>query len=491
MEPNHYMDASQEKEISLSELLWKVVKSWRFIICLAAVFCVLMTGYKYISDKRNIANVNKEKSQSVKELQKDLTGEEKKALDQAVRVSQQLEQQRNYLEKSLLMQINPYQKNVATLQFYVDTDYKIDLSSIIESDYATELVRSYVAYIENGGLGKAVQEVMKWNIESAYFNELITLGGRISNSNDATNATNGVGATFTIYVTAEDAEKCSQLAEAVKSEIEDYKNTLAGKIGKHDLILVDSYMSVVKDSSLVSQQDNLKNSINSLQSQLTDLQTNMTEIQIEILDKKENIQFEKDDEEKDISAGISKKYLLLGFLLGGFLGCAWVAMRYIFDKYIKSSEELQNLYGMRIFGEVSQKTGEEKRAFGFVDKWIDSLQRKEIWSKEEQLELICTNLKVTCEKNAAKKILLTSSFHQDEKDKSLISEIGDFLRKSDVEVVYAENMIRNAKTFEIMAEIGRVVLIEKVGTTEYAALEKELQLCKEQKAEILGSIIME
>lgn len=493
MEPNKYLDNSQEKEINLSDLIWRLLGSWRFLICMAVIFCILAGGYKFAADSKSMKTAKESQDTPLDELQVELTDAEEQAVEQANRLLEQIRQQQAYLDNSVLMQIDPNNKNVGTMLYYVDTNYEVDLNQTIRMDYAPELVESYASYIKNGGLDEKLQRALGWDVDSAWFHELITLGGRITNANTDTYGNYLPGVTFTLYLTGENAEKCRMMMDAAEKEIAAYQKKLSKSIGEHDLVLVDSYLSVVRDASLASTQDSMKNNIVSLQGQLANLKTSMSTVQLSLLESSHdgNSKEEAEEEELRDKASVSKKYLLLGFLLGGFLGCGWVALRYIFDKYIKSAEEVQSLYGVRIFGEVSDMPDKKKRVFSFVDKWLDSLHQKEIWSREEQMELIGTNLRVTCEKSGAKKILLTTSLHLNEEEIKLVQEITGLLKKNSLEVVFAENMVRNAKTFETMAEIGQVVLLEKTGASMYASIEKELKLCIEQNAQILGTIVIQ
>lgn len=492
MEPNKYLDNSQEKEINLSDLIWKLLGSWRLLICMAVIFCILAGGYKFAADTRDIKAAKESKDTQEDVAETELTDLEEQAVDQANRLIEQIRQQQEYLENSVLMQIDPNNKNVATMLYYVDTNYEVDLNETIKMDYAPELVEGYASYIKNGGLDNKLYKVLGWDGDLAWFHELITLGGRITNANTDSYGNYLPGVTFTIYLTGENAEKCQMMMDTAEKEIAVYQKKLSKSIGEHELVLVDSYLSVVRDASLASSKENAKNTIISLQGQLANLKTNMNTVQLSMLESgnDEDAEDELEDELPD-RASVSKKYLLLGFLLGGFLGCGWIALRYIFDKYIKSAGEVQSIYGVRIFGEVSNLSAKKKRVFSFVDKWLDSLHQKEIWSREEQMELINTNLRVTCEKSETKKLLLTTSLHLNEEEKKLVQEITSLLNKNSIEVVFAENMVRNAKTFETMAAIGQVVLLEKAGATMYTSIEKELQLCIEQNAQVLGTIIIQ
>lgn len=483
MEPSNYSMMAEEKEINLIDLIWKVLRSWRFILCLCLIFCVATAGYKYLSDYRSIENEKKMQQRPQEEQEEELTNEELQAVNAVLVVLNQIQEKQAYQKNSVVMNIDAYNKNIATLYYYVDTDYKIDLTKEFVPDYAAQLINSYAAYIRNNGFYKEVKNSLDWDIEQIYFNELISI------KSDAISTNNN---TFSISITAESGEKCEELAQAVGNAVEAYQKNLADKIGEHELKRIDTYQGVVSDTELADRQDSLDTRIVDLRNQVTNLKTNMSDTQIKYLENIESEIIDEEDSKKEQeSASLSVKYLLLGFVLGGFLGCMWIGARYVFDRSVKSADELQTIYGIRVFGKLYTAEMPKKRAFGFVDRWIDLLQKKESWTNQELLELIETNLRVTCEKQKVDRVLLTTALHLDESDRKWAEEIMKSLKKASVDVVFGENMLRNAKTFEQMAEIGNVVLLEKAGATEYAAFEKELQFCKEQKANILGSVVLE
>ena len=101
-----------------------------------------------------------------------------------------------------------------------------------------------------------------------------------------------------------------------------------------------------------------------------------------------------------------------------------------------------------------------------------------------------TNLLVTCQKFKTKKVFFTTSIHLNEEEKKTIDHIMGQMRKQGIETVFEDNVTRNAKALVQMSEIGEVVLLEKIRQTEYQELEKELKLCQEQDANLLGIIVI-
>lgn len=490
MENNTQMwNKSEERQINIGDLFWKLIYSWRLIIGWAIVLAVCLGGLKYVKDVRATKAMSQEEVISLEEKEEELSEEEKKTLEDARILQDCIEEKQIYQSDSVLMKINPYEKFVVTLQYYVDTNYIMNYTQDMEQDYSTELIDAYTSYVENKGLLKNVSGTLQWNMKDSYLGELISAGGRVSNDNNVSDTTNGSGNTFVVYLTGEDEQQIEQLAGAVEKAIDEYKPTLEEKIGKHDLILVSNLASTVVDTTLMEMQMKLDDSITTLQTKLDTITAAFSADQKQIFEGEQEAE-EDAEENKNVatSASVSVKYIVLGAFAGAFLACVWIALRYILGNKLKNTAEMEELYGLRIFGELEQKEGKKKRFLAVIDREIDKLCKKEVWTLEEQKKLILTNLTVSCKKEGITKLFVTTSLHLTEMEKQLIESVTKELKNVGIEVVFGENILRNAKSFEQMSEVGTVILVEKVGHTSYSNLEKELTLCMQQKAVVFGVI---
>lgn len=490
MENNTQMwNKSEERQINIGDLFWKLIYSWRFIIGWAIVLAVCLGGLKYVKDVRATKAMSQEEVISLEEKEEELSEEEKKALEDARILQACIEEKQAYQSNSILMGINPYAKPVVTLQYYVDTNYIVNYTQDMEQDYAIELVSAYTSYVENKGLLNNVSDTLQWKMEDIYLGELISAGGRISIDGDVSDTMNGSGNTFVVYLTGENEKQLEELAGAVKKAIEDYKPILEEKIGTHELVLVSGLASTVVDSTLVNMQTVLSDSITTLQTRLDTMIATFSTDQKQIFEGESDAEGAVETNEKVVvGASVSVKYIVLGAFAGAFLACVWIALRYILGNKLKNTAEMEELYGLRIFGELEQKEGKKKRFLAVIDRGIDKLCKKEVWTLEEQKKLILTNLTVSCKKEGITKLFVTTSLHLTEMEKQLLESVTKELKNVGIEVVFGENILRNAKSFEQMSEVGTVILVEKVGHTSYSNLEKELTLCTQQKAVVFGVI---
>lgn len=481
---NHW-NSAEEREINLEELFWKVLYGWRLIILSAIVGMLLLGGYSYIRSRQSVEQTQQKSEVSVKELERGLTQEEKKKLRQAEAMMQELDNKETYRENSVLINLDAYHQNRKVLQYYVDTGYTWSFDKENEEDYTDDILKSYTSYVDDQGFLESIKKRIKWKKEDEYLGELVA-SREIDNIKGTEKQIQKN--TFSIYVTGENKEMIDEISEALEASIADYQTVLSEKIGEHELTLVDKYEGSFVNSALADQKNMLNAAILKLETDLDTLTTDFTDIQNQIL-KGDAEGSESEIETESAKAGISKKYLLLGLIAGIFLSVLWIAMCYVLNKSIKNAEEVQGLYGLRIFGNLNIKTQGKKRVLSGVDHWLEKKQKKAVWSLEEERDLILTNLSVTCKKEKIQRVFFTSALHLSEEDKKEIYFFIEGLEKAGIQTIFEENIIRNASAFEHMSEMENVVFVEKIGETSYEALEKQLILCAEQNAVVLGMIM--
>lgn len=464
-----------EREVNFQNMIWQIIYSWRAIIISAIVCAVLFGGIKYAKDVRSAGASEQTTGAATNELEKKLSDEQSDAVNAAKSVKSQLESKRDYKAKSVLMNLDPYKENVVTLQYYVNTNYVLNLSQNIKKDSTSDVVGAYISFVKNKGVVNAIGDT-----GNGYINEQLL----------ANSITDSSAGNFVVYVIGKNEEDAEKLADKVDASIQAYQSTVADKIIAHELTLVERHASLNTDNDLATKQLALNASISDLKTQLSTLKAGMTSDQLKLLDKNSKETSKAKSEQQTVATPISKKYVVFGILIGIFLSSVWIAFCFVIDGKINSARELQQTYGLRILGEYADAKNRKKRVFQFVDNWLDRLNHKETWTEEEQKALILTNIGVTCKKENVTKVFVTTSLHLDESDKQLVNMFLKSLEAAGLQTVFGENIMRNAKSLEQMSEIGTVILVEKEAYSAYSSLERELSLCSEQKAEVLGVVVI-
>ena len=479
MDNNMLYGNENERQVKLSDLLWEIVYGWRLLIVGAVILAVALGGLKFVKEWRGTRTEEPEEvsEEDLMLVEEELTEDELLQLEDARDLWDQIEIQEKYAEESPRMHIDPYEHDIVVLQYYVDTNYTYNLMENYVPDYVSNIMGAYVYYVNNYGIRAELSKRM--DMTEYYAGELISAG-------------TGMGSMFTVTAMGVDADAANSMADALDDLITKYKPTLSAKIGEHDLILVDRYNSVLRNTSLATEQANVIAAIKSSKANLDAMVEAFTPNQQLVWKNEKNIMEEEKPLDKE-PAGISivsvLKYIILGGVAGVFLGCVWIAMRSLLTTRLRNSDDIQQMYGLRVFGSITE-TEKKKRFLSGIDKWLDSLRSKEKWTKEEQLDLILTNIKVTCRKEQIGKVFLTSSVHLQEADKAQITELMGELQKMGIQAQYGERITSNAASFERMTDIGQAVMVEKLGVSAYEAIGKEIGMCREQSVKTLGVVVI-
>ena len=101
---------NQVREISLRQLFWKVMMGWKLWIVCAVLFAILLPGVKYAKDVRayHAAQQPKDEKQEPTVV---LTDDEQQQIDDVKSLNLLIEKNSNYMQNSILMNIDPYQEH--------------------------------------------------------------------------------------------------------------------------------------------------------------------------------------------------------------------------------------------------------------------------------------------------------------------------------------------------------------------------------------------
>lgn len=465
---------SEEREIHLTDLLWKILFSWRFILICGVIFAILLSGWKYWKDCQNASVIKNQPS--LEELEKSLTEEESEGILKAQAIQSLITSQKKYRAESVWMNLDAYAIDEVILQYYVDTDYVVNLDEEIQKDYGEELVWAYTAYVEQNSIQSLLKSRLDWNMDGAYIGELLSVKPA-----DESNQ-------FTLVVTGANPDQAAELADQAATLLEEYQSMLADKIGSHKLTLLDRSATVVNDTALAEIQSAFDEKITAQQTKLDTLTAAFSAAQLRVY------QGEAEEAEKaEIIAaapGFSVKYLFLGAFVGIFLSCVWLALCFIMNGRVKTVQDLQEYYSLSIFGSISTES-QKKRFLAGIDRWLASLRRKGKWTGEERQEMLLTNLELACKRENVEKLFVITSLQLSQNDSKLLETLRQKLEKQGTQMIIGKNVLHNAASLEQMAEIGQVVLVEKAEVSSYAEIEQELRLCAQHGIHVLGAIGLE
>lgn len=465
----------KEREVTLQELLWKIIFGWRRLLICALVLGIIAGAVKYSGD--NKAYEAAKSAANAPEVSEQLTEEEQLQIQETKAVQTALDESRKYMQDSVLMSVDPYAENVLVLQFYVDSDYQFNYTQDNSTDYTPDIVTAYGDYVTNGKIAQRVVEVLDLEYEAHYVQELISV--ELMSASEI----------FSVEVIYPEADVFSNIAQVIQEELAVQTEEISQSIGSHTLKLLSQNETVRTDSDLASSQKSARDMVINYRTQLQTLKAAMSETQLKVL---ETGYVETDGDEETVRVmpvkpSISMKYVLLGIIAGLLLGILWIVCKSFFTNRLQFADDLTNLYGLRSFG--SYRT-EKKRFVVDAFLWKLKTRKEKKLTQEEYFDIICANLELICKSANISRLYLCGTV-MEQIGAKLPESIADKLKGAGIDVLCGNDVRYDMRSLRDMKEVGNAVLLEQVGVSGYQEIEKELKVLQEQQVEILGCICVE
>lgn len=448
--------------ISVKDLIKECIRKIWIIIVAMVVFGILLAGFRYAKDKKNIANTTVAESTEKVDVEKivdDLERDDYNQVMTYVDLTNYRDQNRLYTADAKLMKINPYKVDTVLLQYYVNAE---------DENTRKDMAAAYLSYISGGSLAADVVENNDLEDSSSDIQELIQC--------DATGLTTGTAFytentnTINMYVYGVDEQDAKDIASYVKESMDAYSQKLSA-VAPHTLTLFEEQYSVTCATKLVSLKNDRFGNLMTYNDRTTSYEGLLSDKQKESAQKivsaqKENDELEDSNEtgktaKKDETpkASISKKYLVVGAFLGLVLAVVIIVLRYMFDPTIKTSKDLQMFYGTNFIGDVAQADGALLAASKIIN--------------------MCSNRQI-------KKVLIAGKMATE--NEAAIKEVVDVVEKKGIVADIIGDILTDADAVQTLEAKSNVVLVEAVRKSKYEDFNQEKALCESLDAQLLGYI---
>lgn len=485
------MNEQQEvREISLVDLMFYCLEKWRGILVLMLIMGILAGAYKYQSVVRSNqsakqeAALESEDGEEAEEEEDPMTLNERsvESYEQIIaRCEKDVEAQEDFLNRSIVMEIDPFHVSTGTLSYYVDGGEHLD-----------SLVAALRTFVVDGSMA----EKLHAKNDAVSVEDLRYL----VSFNSSDRETYRVGdyevirpekLVIQILINMPDDKLCGEyLAEAEKI-MKEYSAKLQKTLAVHRLSLLSSVQSEKADSSIQSYQATLRSGYVEA---VRNLQTYQTEM---------NTVLSLETEETGSSSGgagsaavlanpaaEALKYAVIGVVLGGFMACFVLMMLYIMSGRLRNTKTFAEEYGMPMLGLV--RNSDRKRAFGAVDAWIFRLEEGAYarLGCEDQVKIAAANVQAAIRKMPGKrdkkKIMLAGTVAREDAAglcEKLTAQIPEVSWSSYVQIVFQADAIRELEDYD------GILFVEKRGISDSRFIVKERKMAAERGVEVLGSVI--
>lgn len=498
---------AEDRKISLADLLIYVLKGWRWLLAGMLLMGIAAGGIRYLEEIKAVKEYQKiysagevqqqqgktelgkgQPAPDLKQLREKMSEEEKRAVKKVVRLEKEYAQMEDYMQSSVLMQMDAYRVSTARLQYWVDMDTGKDKGGTAETGMtAGVLVDAYINRIMDSQWRKNVLESVDDSIGLQYLSEMIS----VTKTDHA----------FVVYMKYTEQGQLRKIANELKKDLGNYCKELSGSFGTHRLVLVNESVGVVVDNDVYTIQQNrksalltLENNIAAYKAAFNDAQKSLYtgKIVVSKTEKTQDNTLEGDEDEEVIESPAPRiriYNILLGAILGMLLAGIVRASVYVFSDKLKNGDNIEAYPGISGLGYMEEQKTEVSGYFGRLDAKLDRYSRRNCGSltNEQQIQMIVSNIALCCEKERLKNIYFNSSVNfTGEKT----GQIADMLRKRGIAVSNGLSILQDAAAMEDMCRADGVVFFEETGKSRYGNLEWETKLCRMHQKKMIGMVVV-
>lgn len=493
---NEYQEQPYEKEISLTELLFFCLKKWRWIVAAMLVVAVLAGAYRFQSTVSS--NRAKQEAQALEE------GEEQQEIEVIANPNveyyesaianwqQEMEDLKDYIDSSVIMQLEPYHLDTGNLSFYISAG---DASEAVRDT----LVSAYDEFVTNGQLAAAMVEendsITESELQYLLKFESVALprseiNYEIIEGQDSMFQITNMGANrpdvFRVQITADSERNCADYMEAAKTALTEYSSLLQEELGiAHEIQLLSESQTERIDQNIQTYQNGILNSYASAFNQVKNLQA---ELETVLAEEGETIEVGT-TVTYDNPVVEAVKFAIIGLVLGAFLAAFVLVVIYLMSGKLQSTDHFREEFGMPLLGQIT-KNSDKKGIFGFIDRWLQRIEEGEYAdiTYEEQLKIAAANLRTAVSKEEGlKKIMLAGTIAKDEAEAfcaRFAPELDDVLLSS------YERIVFQASALEDLDDYDGVLFLEKKGASYTKLIKKEKALVADRNVKVLGAIVL-
>ncbi len=482
------MNETNERELNLMWLLYRVLRGWKSIIIWTIVGALVagvagfgLVGLKLIDDE-----YMEEAQQAFDRKHAAWWAMKEDYRIRLEKLEESKARQEEYNEKSIMMDIDPMKKTVASFELYVKYDYTIDPNLTVQNpDLSNRILRSYATYMTNGEMYQYIMNNLDYEIEMRYLTEILGISVDYSNN------------FITVSVVHVDDESCQQILTLARTGIESRTAQIAADIDEHSISLSNQTSYETIDNGLKDAQEaNIK--------AVTDIDTSINALnQARLKWEAGDVEPAEGQDEDDVLTGIEPvfeyspmeiakdvlKKAIIGAAVGFVLPIVYLCVISILSGKLLNPEDMKTRFGLRVIGLLP--TDNTKRAVSGLSAQIAKLGGVKI--KQTQYPVLAKMIGSSIASEAAgregseswKTIAFTGTGTSEEMEKAVAA-----MGITGYSVVCAPGVLTDSASIDKVAAADCVVLVEAQEKAAVSDIEKELEALAAWKKPVLGAVVL-
>ena len=450
----------EEMTINIKNLIWHVVKQWKVILIVSMAVASLgamvkvNTYREILSDENKKVNFERQNFEKIKEYT-----EEKNSLEeQIVALNNEHKMLEQYMDDSLLMNIDPLNCVETSIEIYIDSKYEIMPDKSIQNpDQIGKILKSYSTRLELGSLYEDINEQLQYNKELKYLKEIIKY---------TTNSSTGY---ITFNIKTNSVEESIAIGNLAVAFIERLYDQINNEIAPHEIIVYPIKTDSIIDDSLSQHQQNKELRLLTLNNQLEVAQNTLLYL--------------KEPAEKNLGVGYwidSLTMIGLCGLVSAVVTVGYIAVMALLFK-VQDEEFIANEYSLLVLGKQPDFTPKKN----IIDKIIYKKSNDSLFKNQQAFyEYMIANVKRLI--SLEEKIHITGTI-----DIDLIERVAKEIENNvKVQVTYGQYVLESKESLEQTMNADFVILVEKMFDTSNTKLDKEIKYINRLNKEIKGILLL-
>lgn len=443
--------------LSINYLAYCLLK-WKKIFVCAVIFAVLLGGFQGFQQMKAFRASEEDEVAMQEAVQ--VYQEQIAEIDLQIAEEQShLEGINEYLGKSLLMQVNPYQEYVSTIDLAIDLerdeDYQVKVKyDVTPEEYMLQRVQSLYSALWYASDTAEFPYISEIGTEDRYIKEIVAV----------MNKANGV---IEIYVMSASAELSEKLSEVVYDYLVSQKMKIENNSYQHSISVLMKTTKSAIDTSLIDFQNSKYELANSYSARIEELNAL-------------KYQLVSPEASSTVVSRVMKVlfFAVVGALVGMVIACGCMIARCVRDNILMGYYEMSDSCDLQFLGATLSKDK-------LVETLAYKLSRQRYWpSQEKALEFMGENIRV---RSCKKDVVLVSSCPLEEKK---VLEIIGTLKKKGISAKTIDDALHNEKFFAEIEKNNVIILLEKYGGSNMEEVLEVQGLLQNREKEIEGFILI-
>ena len=455
------MDIKQDGQIIyFKDLLFAALYKWKAIVIWAVALALALGVGKGVLSFLSMNNEDLQlENAAQEEMELEVYETKKDTLDQQIAVNREnARHQQEYLDESILMNIDPYNFYEVYLSIYVDSNYQVMPDKVYQNpDLTNALINSYIEHIVSAQSAQILADAI--GTESEYLLELVSAEAPYDTR------------TMVLRATAADEASAQQLLSLLLQHVQNIQPNIVETVGEHELRVKEQYIRQTMDKELAQSQQEQVDKLTELNDSILSLQ----EEKLNLLPPEPIV----------ISLRSVLKDAVLFAVIGGILGVLIVVMiawiRHLTSEKIYSARTLTSRTGLKILGCVCVTPRKNK-----VDQKLSTLEGRNVIDAEKQYALLAYSISSLC--GNVPKLLITGQTASDSR-----SMLAEALRQvmPGTQILDYGNLLVDLEARKALDPAVPVLLVEQCGISSYSSAELMLDIITSHNASILGCVLLD